>query len=796
MVGRRWNPAQELELECGSRLYNNGAMPFPYKAALTATTNALMAGALALLPGVTDAVESVALRLATELSPGPAPEAAPAFARADSARGQIGQETVFVGNAELRRGGTRLRGDQIIYREQDDQARAVGAVRMSRDGVVFTGEALELRLDSMVGHLEQPEFSIPAVFGRGSARRIDFLGRGKLTMHDSSYTTCTPDRPAWFVRARMFNFDEPAGVARTRDAKIDFFGTTIMALPELSFPIGEGRRSGFLLPTGRVSSRTGLSLSAPYYWDLAPNRDLTVYPRILTRRGVQMGGLFRYLEPEQSGEIRLEALPGDRSAGRDRWFASATNKITDWRGWSGGWTVRGVSDDKYFSDFSTSILGASERSLPREAFLTRTLGDWTVLARAASYQNILEARAAPPYSRVPQLAANWDVRDLQGFDLASGFDLSRFERPIAGAASGWRAVAHPSVAWNFRSPGAFLVPRLSVHASTYRLDSNSMTAGAAGDLSGTAGAAVVGVPGTRELNRLLPTMSMDTGLVFERPFTWTDQRVWTQTLEPRLYYVRTPYRDQSAFPVFDTAQADFNFAQLFSSNTFVGNDRLADVNQLTTALVTRLLDPKTGREALRFGIGQRLYFEPQRVTIAGEAPRADTRSDLLAAGGATIHPDWTVDGGMQANLAEARVPRFNLATRWNPRPEHIVNLAYRYRRDLVDQVDVSAQWPLSERWYLLGRFNWTLAEIAGIQPGLVESLAGAEYREDCWATRFVLQQYVTSAVSRTTAVSIQLELSGLAKIGSDPSAILSRSIPGWRVRPEREISSGRYFGYE
>jgi len=771
-------------------------MPSPNKAALTAATNALMAGALALLPGFTYADESVALRLATELSPGPAPDAAPAFARADSARGQIGQETVFVGNAELRRGGTRLRGDQITYREQDDQARAVGAVRMSRDGVVFTGEALELRLDSMVGHLEQPEFSIPAVFGRGSARRIDFLGRGKLTMHDSSYTTCTPDRPAWFVRARMLNFDEPAGVARTRDAKIDFFGTTIMALPELSFPIGEGRRSGFLLPTGRVSSRTGLSLSAPYYWDLAPNRDLTVYPRLLTRRGVQLGGLFRYLEPEQSGEIRLEALPGDRSAGRDRWFASATNKITDWRGWSGGWTVRGVSDDKYFSDFSTSILGASERSLPREAFLTRTLGDWTVLARAASYQNILEARAAPPYSRVPQLAANWDVRDLQGFDLASGFDLSRFERPIAGSASGWRAVAHPSVAWSFRSPGAFLVPRLSVHASTYRLDSMSILSAASGDAAGTGGAAVVGVSGTRELNRLLPTMSMDAGLVFERPFTWTDQRVWTQTLEPRIYYVRTPYRDQSAFPVFDTAQADFNFAQLFSSNTFVGNDRLADVNQLTTALVTRLLDPKTGREALRFGIGQRLYFEPQRVTIAGEAPRADTRSDLLAAGGATINPDWTVDGGMQANLAEARVPRFNLATRWNPRPEHIVNLAYRYRRDLVDQVDVSAQWPLSERWYLLGRFNWTLAEIAGIQPGLVESLAGAEYREDCWATRFVLQQYVTSAVSRTTAVSIQLELSGLAKIGSDPSAILSRSIPGWRVRPEREISSGRYFGYE
>jgi LPS-assembly protein len=784
-IGRRSNPARALEWESGSRLYNSDAMPAPHNAALPTLITAFVAGVFALLPRVLLAVESVPLRMATELSPAPAPVATPAFARADSVRGRIGQETVFTGNAELRRGGTRLRGDQITYRENDDEAFASGAVRLARDGLVFTGPELELRLDSMVGHFERAEFSIPAVSGRGSARRIDFIGRGKLAMFDTSYSTCTPERPAWFVRASMLNYDKPAGVARTRDAKIDFFGTTIMELPELSFPIGEGRHSGFLLPTGRVSSRTGLSVSAPYYWDLAPNRDLTLYPRLLTRRGVQVGGLFRYLEPEQAGEVRLEALPGDRSAGRDRWFASATNKISDWRGWSGGWTVRGVSDDNYFADFSTSILGASERSLPREAFLTRTLGDWTVLARAASYQNILEARAAPPYSRVPQLAANWDLRDLKGFDLASGFDLSRFERPIAGSAAGWRAVAHPTVAWSFRSPGAFLVPRLGLHASAYYLDSNVVTPGIPGDLSGT-----------RALNRFLPTLSMDSGLVFERPMTWTDQRVWTQTLEPRIFYVRTPYRDQSKFPLFDTAQADFNFAQLFSNNTFVGNDRIADVNQLTTALLTRFLDPATGREALRFGIGQRLYFEPQRVTIAGEAPRSDTRSDLLAAGGATINPGWTVDGGMQANLAEARVPRFNFATRWNPRPEHIVNLAYRYRRDLVDQIDVSAQWPVSERWYLLGRFNWTLAEIAGIQPGLVESLAGAEYREDCWATRVVFQQYVTSAISRTTAVSLQLELSGLAKIGSDPSAILSRSIPGWRVRPDREISTGRYFGYE
>jgi len=736
---------------------------------------------------------SVTLRLATELSATVPSAPSPAFAKADAARGRADGATELLGNAELRRGGTRLRGEQITYIEEDDQVTALGAVRMARDGIVFTGPQLQMQLAESVGVFDRPEFSVPSVFGRGSARRIDFIGRGKLTMMDSSYTTCTPERPAWFVRARLMNYDEAAGVARARDASIEFMGQTIAALPVMSFPINEGRRSGFLLPTGRLSSRTGLSLSAPYYWDLAPERDLTLYPRLLSRRGAQLGGVMRYLEPTQRGELRVEALPSDRAAGRDRWFYSSMHTIGDWRGWSGGWNFRGVSDDKYFADFSTSIVGASERSLPREAFLTRHFNDWSVFARAASYQNILEARTSPPYNVVPQLIANWDIRDLRGFDLNSVFNLSRFERPLPGSITGWRAIVNPALAWNYRTPGFFVVPRLSLHATTYRLDGQTQGMTQAEIASNSS---VSPFAGQRQLNRALPTISLDAGLGFERSVSWSGGQTWIQTLEPRIFYVRTPYRDQSAFPLFDTAQTDFNFAQLFFTNTYVGNDRIADVNQLTTALVSRLLEPQTGRETIRFGLGQRLYFEPQRTTIAGEAPRFDARSDLLAAVGASLPSGWSMDGGMQVNLADSRVPRFNAATRWNPGPERILNFAYRYRRDLVDQLDVSAQWPASDRWYLLGRFNWTLAELAGVQPGLVEMLAGAEYREDCWASRIVFQQYVTSAVSRTTAVSVQLELSGLAQIGGDPSAILSRSIPGWRARPDRELPAGRYFGYE
>jgi LPS-assembly protein len=754
-------------------------------------------------PAIAD--EPLRLRLAPELSSEPAPPNAPAFARADKVQSLGAGQTVLLGSAELRRGDTRVRGDRIAYNEIDDEVRANGTVRLARDGVLLSGPALRLRLAASEGNFEQAAFSVPAVLGRGWAQRIDFLGKGKLRLNQVTYTTCSPERPAWFLRAKTVYIDEAAGNPGSQDgpggeavltgAQIDFFGRTLIALPDypISLPIGEGRQTGFLLPTGRISSRTGLSITAPYYWDIAPNRDLTLYPRLLSRRGVQMGGVFRYLEPNQVGDLRIEALPGDRSAGRDRWFFASTHKFNDVGGWSGGWTARGVSDDQYFADFSTSILGASERSLPREVFANRTIGDWTLLMRAASFQNILEAKAAPPYARVPQIAARWDSRGLGGLDFASGFDVSRFERPLSASPAGWRVIVNPSMAWTYRTPGVFVTPRVSAHASQYWIEPGGQLG--TGNLA-TGAAAVANTMVPTGLTRALPTVSVDAGMVFERPWRGLDERQWVQTLEPRVYYVRTPYRDQSAFPVFDTAQADFNFAQLFSSNTFVGNDRIADVHQLTTAMVSRLLDPGNGREALRVGVGQRVYFGTQRVTIAGEAPRTDTRSDLLAAVSAVLNQAWTFDGGLQANLAEGRVPRFNLTTRWNPRPEQILNLTYRYRRDLVDQVDLSAQWPLADRWYVMGRFNWTLAELAGIRPGVVEALAGAEYRDDCWATRVVLQQYVTSVATKSTAVSVQLELSGLAKIGSDPSAILSRSIPGWRPHAERDLSPGRYFGYE
>src|SRR5690606_38030870 len=296
----------------------------------------------------------------------------------------------------------------------------------------------------------------------------------------------------------------------------------------------------------------------------------------------------------------------DRVTDSSRYFFQLHNDFSDWGGWSGGWNVRGVSDDDYFVDYGRSIVSSSERLLPRVFHASRALpNDWTALVSVQTWQSILDARPGP-YERIPQVQLRNVVRDAYGFDLDTVLDATRFRAPTASMPEGWRALANPQLSYPIVRPGWFIVPKAQVHLTSYQIDSG------------------FGEGFDRTASSAVPTFSIDSGLVFERPARFFGRDV-TQTLEPRLFYARTPFRDQSDLPVYDTTVADFNFAQLFSENTFVGYDRIADVNQLTAAAVSRLIDPATGAERFRFAIGQRIHFSPQRVSIPGVEPRTDER---------------------------------------------------------------------------------------------------------------------------------------------------------------------------
>lgn len=711
-------------------------------------------------------------------------EGRPTYGSGNRIDGRTDREVSLEGDAEIRRAGTVVRGERLTYYPQDDELIAVGSVRVVRQGNVFTGPELRLRIDANEGFFASPAYSLPLYRGRGRADELEFRGPQRLALRNATYTTCRPDDPAWFLKADSIDIDEAKHEGTGRSAQLYFKDRKILGVPVFGFPLGDERRSGFLAPGFAMTSRTGPEFVVPYYWDIAPNRDLTLYPRLMLRRGLQLGGQFRDLEPTSSSDVRFEYTPTDTLTNSSRHLWSVNHLFTDLAGWGGVLNMRGVSDDNYFVDYSRSILASSERVLPREVAAMRAFGEWNVLLRATTYQSILDARLAPPYERMPQLNATWARRDFHGFDAESMFDATWFRRPLQNSAEGARVVAFPKISYPIVRPGWFVIPKLGMHMSTYSLDANGAF--------------------PTSLNRSVPVFSVDSGLVFERPARFFGRDV-TQTLEPRLFYARAPYRDQSAFPVFDTGVADFNFSQLFSENTFVGNDRIADTNQLTTAAVSRIIEPATGAETLRLALGQRMYFSDQRVAIPGVTGRTDKRSDLLLAASAVLSKSTTLDAGLQYSVRESTVPRLNVAWRYLPGDGRIFNTGVRYLRDELGQVDTSWRWPLAQQWMALGRVNYSWLKqridpasgaLVEAKPGLVEGVLGIEYLEDCWASRFVMQRFVTAAGRSTTALFVQLELTGLGRLGSDPFDILRRNIPGYRLPNDRPQLPSRFFGYE
>jgi LPS-assembly protein len=727
-----------------------------------------------------------ALRLETELRErnlaSDAPR--PTFARGDAVSGRSHRETTLEGRAEVRRGGTVVRADRLTLYEADDQLIAIGNVRVTRDGQVFTGPQLHLSLDAGIGSFQSPTYSLPLTGGRGSAERIDFLGRNELALTNATYTTCRPDDPDWYLKADSLSIDRTADEGSASWATLYFKDLPILAAPYFGFPLGDQRRSGFLAPSLSLSNTFGGEVRLPYYWNIAPNRDFTLYTNVTGRRGLQFGGIARYLEPTSDGTTRFEFTPHDREADRRRWMIDSTHLSRDLMGWQAGWTLRGVSDDQYFVDYSRSIVQSAERSLPRDVYATRAFGDWVFRGRVLGYQNILDARAAPAYDRLPQLTLTNTQRDLHGFDIGVLADATSFSRDLANSAQGARMIVNPSVAYPMTGPSWFVTPKASLHATSYRLDVNPL--------------------GPRDIDRVVPTVSLDSGLLFERTTSFGGQEV-LQTLEPRLLYVYTPYRAQDRIPVFDSAVSNLSFASLFSEQLFVGGDRIADANQLTAGAISRFIDPVSGVEALRLGVAQRAYFSEQQVTIPGVPSRTDSRSDVMFVASGNLGGGHTLDAGVQLSVADRSVPRFGATWRWWPASDRLLNVSLRYQDLDYAQLDTSWRWPLSRSWNTLGRVNWsflreqldlTTGKVNPVTPQLLQGLLGVEYLADCWTVRFVAQRYVTSSAQRTSAFFIQLELNGFARIGLDPFDILTRNIPGYRAPLQRPSTPSKFFGYE
>ena len=691
----------------------------------------------------------------------------PVTVRAEEIGGRPDREINLERNVEITRGQSKMTADRACYLLVEDEVTASGNVDMWRFGDRYQGDTLQLNMSTGRGYVTNPRYKLQMNNAQGRADRIDFLGENEALVQDGTYSTCEGTNPDWYLKASTLRLDSGRDVGTAGKTIIYFKDFPILGTPALSFSLSGARRSGWLPATIGFGSKGKSEVMVPYYFNIAPNRDLTVYPRMMFDRGLQLGATGRYLgetaRGPYAGETHVEALRDDRITGTDRWRIDSTHNQTLAPGWGFGWNLHGASDDEYPSDFAPTVATSAERQLIREVYSSYTAPNWSLTARAQNIQVLQEpaavanpALAIPrPYDRMPQINFHTGRYDVKGFDWAIDAEATRFAHPTFD--SGNRLLTVSQVSYPWVRPGYYVTPKLMLHATKYNMDGDA------------------GRPSS--LSRTLPIFSVDSGMVFEREAKLFGSAA-TQTLEPRLFYVRTPYKDQDDFPLFDTAETGFSYAQLFTENRYVGGDRVSDANQLTAALVSRYIEPD-GAERLRMAIAQRFYFDEPRVgrTLTG---RETGRSDLLLAASGRIINHWNFDSSVQYDATNKSVYAQNHGVRWTPGLLKVLNAEYRYVRDSFRNADVSAQWPLWKRWYGVGRISYSLRD-----HKVLEGLVGFEYKADCWIFRMGAQRFVTTAQATSTSSFFQLELNGLSRLGlGNPLEAFYKSIPGYtRLNP-------------
>lgn len=738
------------------------------------------------------------------------------FVKGANIRARPDMDLVVQGQASIRRPGLTLSAERVDYDQTQDVVEATGQVRVSTPTSVFSGPKLKLKVDSFQGKFDRPDFELYRSGGFGQASEVEFVDNQRTLIRQANYTTCrrTPGPewlPAWLLRATKMTVDEEESSIQAEGIQLQFQGWPVFAAQAISLPLTQERKSGLLPPLFSIDTVNGIEVAQPYYFDIAPNRDATVTAHVMSQRGIAADTEFRYQERDYSGQLRLNLLPSDKLRALTRWgWTSQHNGSIDTGldsvGRIGlGLTLNRVSDDNYWRDFPRSGLVLTQRVLPSTGVLNWGRGDFSMSAQVQRWQNLQDE--APPYDRAPQITMRYGQWDAQGLDWSVVGDTTRFEADFSRVASlprnGERSFVQAQVSRPWIRPWGFLTPKLQLHATRYQMD-RALDNGA------------------MAVNRVLPTFSLNSGLVFERETRWFGRDV-LQTLEPRAFYAYTPYQNQSMLPVYDSGATDFNLSTIYSENTYVGHDRLVDNNALTLGVSSRFFDANNGAEMLRVGVAQRIRFSDQQVLLPGQTASSAGLSDILLGAGIRWDDRWSFDATVQANNQTHDISRTTLQGRYSPSPYRVINAAYRANNQLTPNsefVDLGWQWPLSDllgntdrqaenawtrtpgqglgpdRWYAVGRLNYSLTE-----KSLVDTLLGLEYDAGCWLGRVAFQRLQTnisnvSSNSATSRILFQLEFIGFARVGISPLKSLSDNIPRYQYLRDSKVQPSRFQHYE
>ena len=728
-------------------------------------------------------------------------------------------QTELSGNVDVHVGEREIQADKLIYDRINNSLNVSGQVRFRDPTVLVQGDTGRYGDDGAL--FNHAQFQLLQQSGHGSADLISMSPSDIITLRNVTYTSCPPRLATWQIRARELRLDTAAGVGVGRGAIVDVHDIPIAYLPWISFPLNDARKSGFLFPEISTSSRSGVMVATPWYWNIAANQDATVVPTYYSSRGLDMGVQYRFLSDWNRGSIDASYLPDDRAYGTelrdegridpnsDRSYLRLLDRMQLPGNTRIDTSVESVSDTEYFEDFSQGSQSTSTPFLARSLAVGHRDDIWNLRGQLLDFQtlDITLPDENRPYIQLPRLSASGNWSPQRWPLLVTGIDaeLVNFTRSIGSACScadaacsacsgapcalasatanstpwpcvsGWRLDARPHVGLDISGPGYFLRPDVAWDLTQYSLRD-------------------AGTPDSSP-QRSLPIVDIDTGLTFERLTGSGGAR--SMTLEPRLMYVYIPYRDQNSLPVFDTSTPDLNSIELFRPNRYVGIDRIGDANELTMGVTTQLFENASGVRYLSATLGQSLYLTQPRVSLPDQtAPSAQnpqtaqpphTTSSLIAEVNLTAYRHWNLQLDIASNPAVSSVEQAEVLVQYLASSKQVINVGYLFRDGVVQQVDASGAWPVSSHWDVYARAVYSLLDRAPI-----ENFAGFQYRGSCWSIRAVAQSSVSTRTGqRDTGVSLQLELTGLSNVGSGigtgsgVSTFLEQSIRGYSAAAPR-----------
>jgi len=660
------------------------------------------------------------------------------------------QQVLLTGDVDAEFADIRVHSESVSWDEATQVMEASGNVSYEDATLALKTQHAVVNLAEHTAQIDAAEYQLRALRGHGKAGTVRIEGQTHVFFTEVSYSACDPGNLDWQLRAAELELDFENGVGRTRKATIRFKNVPVLYIPYGSFPIDDRRKSGFLAPTIGTSSDNGFDFALPYYWNIAPNMDATVRPRYISDRGWLFGGEFRYLTKNQRGDVWGEYIFDDEKTGTDRWLARYVHRGQITNGWTGLIQFRRVSDDDYFEDFGDSLIASATPYLQSQARVEGHGNWWYFLAQLEDFQ-VLDPIAPQnePYKRLPRFlfTGNWPNASYLEFDIYS--ELVNFDRDFG--TTGTRLDVYPSLSVPWIKPGYQVIPKLGVRYTTYDLD----------DIAGNA------TP-----DRTLPIFSLDSSLFFDNYSNGSR----TRTLQPRLYYLYIDYENQDDLPVFDTIELDFTRSQLFLENVFSGADRINDANQVALALTSRHYDTQRGRELFNLTLGQIYYFRDGDVTLPGQAPRTSSESPFVADLNVMPGRGWYAGGTLHWDPVNKEADLAAVQVRWTPRADKLVNMAYRFRRDMLEQVDLSAVFPVGTNWSLLGRWNYSIRD-----DRTLEAFGGLQYDNCCWSFRIIGRHYIRDRNSETrNSIFFELNLKGLAAFGRPARPFLERGILGYR----------------